>query len=142
MMLQAGLFDDNAHTRETIYSFMRLRALRVEVDVKLALGEFTLTKPRLSGAHRTHGQGDGAERSGAVFEHAGPSHLLSNRKIQITELLADARRAQGAEFSLLKFMTSCGTTACAAGAAALEMLGDASDVPRAARRPRAVSGWS
>ncbi len=42
MMLQAGLFDDNPHTRETIYSFMRLRALRVEVDVKLALGEFTL----------------------------------------------------------------------------------------------------
>ena len=42
MMLQAGFFDDNPHTRETIYSFMRLRALRVEVDVKLALGEFTL----------------------------------------------------------------------------------------------------
>jgi hypothetical protein len=33
MMLQAGLFDDNPHTREIIYNFMRLRALRVEVDV-------------------------------------------------------------------------------------------------------------
>ena len=42
MMLQAGLFDDSPHTREIIYNFMRLRALRVEVDVKLALGEFTL----------------------------------------------------------------------------------------------------
>ena len=41
-MLQAGLFDDSPHTREIIYNFMRLRALRVEVDVKLALGEFTL----------------------------------------------------------------------------------------------------
>ena len=42
MMLQAGLFDDSPHTREIIYHFMRLRALRVEIDVKLALGEFTL----------------------------------------------------------------------------------------------------
>ena len=42
MMLQAGLFDDSPHTREIIYNFMRLRALRVEADVKLALGEFTL----------------------------------------------------------------------------------------------------
>ena len=42
MMLQSGLFDDSPHTREIIYNFMRLRALRVEVDVKLALGEFTL----------------------------------------------------------------------------------------------------
>jgi uncharacterized protein (DUF885 family) len=38
MMLQAGLFDDSPQTREIIYNFMRLRALRVEVDVKLALG--------------------------------------------------------------------------------------------------------
>src|SRR5207247_8997955 len=44
MMLQAGLFDDSPHTREIIYNFMRLRALRVEVDVKLALGEFTLAQ--------------------------------------------------------------------------------------------------
>jgi uncharacterized protein (DUF885 family) len=46
MMLQAGLFDDSPHTREIIYNFMRLRALRVEVDVKLALGEFTLDRRR------------------------------------------------------------------------------------------------
>src|SRR5438093_5068922 len=42
MMLQAGLFDDRPHTREIIYNFMRLRALRVEVDVKLALGGLPL----------------------------------------------------------------------------------------------------
>src|SRR5208282_5173024 len=35
MMLQTGLFDDSPRTREIIYNFMRLRALRVEVDVKL-----------------------------------------------------------------------------------------------------------
>ena len=38
MILQAGLFDDSPHTREIIYNFVRLRALRVEVDVKLSLG--------------------------------------------------------------------------------------------------------
>ncbi|MBI3404715.1 MAG: DUF885 family protein [Acidobacteria bacterium] len=42
MMLQAGLFDDSPRTREIIYNMMRLRALRVEVDVKLALGLFTI----------------------------------------------------------------------------------------------------
>src|SRR4030088_3183806 len=44
MMLQAGLFDDSPRTREIIYNFMRLRALRVEVDVKLALGSFTIAQ--------------------------------------------------------------------------------------------------
>ena len=38
MMLDAGLYDDSPRSREIIYNFARLRALRVEVDVKLALG--------------------------------------------------------------------------------------------------------
>ena len=42
MMLEAGLFDNSPRSREIIYNFMRLRALRVEVDVKLALGLFTI----------------------------------------------------------------------------------------------------
>ena len=46
MMLQAGLFDDSPRTREIIYNFMRFRALRVEVDVKLSTGEFTIRAGR------------------------------------------------------------------------------------------------
>src|SRR5207249_1837293 len=42
MLLHAGLFDDSPRSREFIWNFMRLRALRVEVDVKLALGVFSL----------------------------------------------------------------------------------------------------
>src|SRR5437016_6965671 len=42
MLLHAGLFDDSPRSREFIWNFMRLRALRVEVDVKLALGMFSL----------------------------------------------------------------------------------------------------
>ena len=44
MMLQAGLYDDSPRTREIIYNFARLRALRVEADVKLALGEFSIAQ--------------------------------------------------------------------------------------------------
>ena len=41
MMLQSGLYDDSPHTREIVYNQMRLRAVRVIVDVKVALGLFT-----------------------------------------------------------------------------------------------------
>ena len=40
-MLQSGLYDESPHTREIVYNQARLRALRVIVDVKVALGEFT-----------------------------------------------------------------------------------------------------
>src|SRR5262249_10835418 len=44
MMLQAGLYDDSPRSREIIHNFARLRALRVEADVKLALGEFSIAQ--------------------------------------------------------------------------------------------------
>src|SRR5205807_5260222 len=42
MLLQAGLFNDSPRSREIIYNFMRLRAVRVDVDVRLASGELTI----------------------------------------------------------------------------------------------------
>jgi len=42
MLLQAGLFDHSPRSRDVAYNMMRLRALRMEVDVKLALGQLTL----------------------------------------------------------------------------------------------------
>jgi uncharacterized protein (DUF885 family) len=137
MMLQAGLFDDNAHTRETIYSFMRLRALRVEVDVKLALGEFTLTQAADYLA-RTVPMDKATAQSEAALFSSTPGQAISYQigKIQITELLADARRAQGAEFSLLKFndfVWNNGNVPLALQR--WEMLGDASDVPASSPPP-------
>jgi len=104
MMLQAGLFDDNPRTRATIYSFMRLRALRVEVDVKLALGEFTLDQAALY-LQRTVPMDAATAHDEAASFASTPGQAISYQigKIQITELLADARRAQGADFSLLRF---------------------------------------
>jgi uncharacterized protein (DUF885 family) len=42
MMLQSGLFDDSPRTREIIYKFMLLRAVGIELDIRMALSEFTL----------------------------------------------------------------------------------------------------
>ena len=104
MMLQAGFFDDNPHTRETIYSFMRLRALRVEVDVKLALGEFTLQQGADYLAN-TVPMDKATALDEAAFFSSTPGQAISYQigKLQITQLLADARRKQGADFSMLKF---------------------------------------
>ena len=44
MMLQAGLWAESPRSREIIYNFARLRALRVEVDVRLATGTFTIAQ--------------------------------------------------------------------------------------------------
>jgi len=104
MMLQAGFFDDDPHTRETIYSFMRLRALRVEVDVKLALGEFTLEQ----GAdylERTVPMDRATALDEAAMFASTPGQGISYQigKLQITEMLADARRMQGKDFSMLQF---------------------------------------
>ena len=104
MMLQAGFLDDNPHTRETIYSFMRLRALRVEVDVKLALGEFTLQQAADYLARTVPMDRATALDEAAMFSST-PGQGISYQigKLEITQLLSDARRKQGADFSMLQF---------------------------------------
>ena len=132
MMLQAGYFDDNPHTRETIYSFMRLRALRVEVDVKLALGEFTLEQgadylARTVPMDRATALGEAAMFSSTPGQ--GISYQIG--KLQITKLLSDARRIQGKDFSMLQFnnfVWNNGNVPIALQR--WELLQDASDVPR------------
>ncbi len=104
LMLQAGLFDDNAHTRATIYNFMRLRALRVEVDVRLALGEYTLEQAA-DYLQRTVPMDHATALEEAANFAATPGTAISYQigKTQILALLADARRHDGAAFSLLNF---------------------------------------
>ncbi len=104
MMLQAGLFDNSPHSREIIYSFVRLRALRVEADVKLALGEFTLQQAADYLASTVPMDSATALSEASLFAST-PGQAISYQvgKIQIFSLLADMRRAQGNQFSLLKF---------------------------------------
>jgi uncharacterized protein (DUF885 family) len=104
MMLQAGLFDDSPHTREIIYTFARLRALRVEVDVKLALGQFTLDQAAKYLEQRVP-MDTGTAREEATFFSTTPGQAIAYQigKLQISKLLADARMQQGDKFNLRAF---------------------------------------
>jgi uncharacterized protein (DUF885 family) len=142
MMLQAGLFDDDANTRGTIYSFMRLRALRVEVDVKLALGEFSLQQAA-DYLERTVPMDRATALAEAATFAGTPGQAISYQvgKVQITGLLADARRAQGPAFSLLAFndyVWQNGNVPIALQR--WELLGDAADVPAVAAPPGTARG--
>ncbi len=103
-MLQAGLFDDSPHTREIIYNFMRLRALRVEVDVKLALGEFTLDQATKYLQEKVPMDSDTARQEAIAFS-TGPGQAITYQigKLQIMKFLAEARMQQGDKFNLRTF---------------------------------------
>jgi uncharacterized protein (DUF885 family) len=104
MMLQAGLFDDSPHTREIIYNFMRLRALRVEVDVRLALGEFDLDQAAKY-LHEKVPMDEDTARQEAIAFATGPGQAITYQigKLQILKFLADARLQQGDKFNLRTF---------------------------------------
>jgi uncharacterized protein (DUF885 family) len=104
MMLQAGLFDHSPHTREIIYNFMRLRALRVEVDVKLALGQFT-PEQAAKYLQATVPMDATTARQEAIAFSTAPGQGISYQigKVQLTKLLAEARLQQGDKFNLRAF---------------------------------------
>jgi uncharacterized protein (DUF885 family) len=104
MMLQAGLFDDSPHTREIIYNFMRLRALRVEVDVKLALGKFTLEQAAKYLREKVPMDEETARQEAIAFATSpGGAMTYQIGKLQILKFLADARMEQGDKFNLRAF---------------------------------------
>ncbi len=104
MMLQAGLFDDSPHTREIIYNFMRLRALRVEVDVKLAIGQFTLEQAAKY-LHEKVPMDEQTARQEAIAFCTGPGQAITYQigKLQIVKFLSNARMQQGDKFNLRAF---------------------------------------
>jgi hypothetical protein len=104
MLLQAGLFDDTPRSREIIYNFMRLRAVRVAVDVRLALGELTVEAAARELATRVP-MDAGTAYEEASFFASSPGQAITYQvgKNQILGFLSDARRAQGANFNLRGF---------------------------------------
>lgn len=104
MMLQAGFFDDSPKTRETLYSFMRLRALRVEVDVKLATAEFTIEQAA-DYLSRTVPMDPGTAHDEAALFASTPGQAITYQigKLQVVRFLAEARRARGDAFDLRAF---------------------------------------
>jgi uncharacterized protein (DUF885 family) len=104
MMLQAGLFDDSPHTREIIYNFMRLRTLRVEVDVKLALGQFTLEQAAKYLQEKVPMDEQTARQEAIAFSTSpGGAMTYQIGKLQILKFIADARMQQGDRFNLRAF---------------------------------------
>jgi uncharacterized protein (DUF885 family) len=132
MMLHAGLFDDSPHTRQIIYNFMRLRALRVEVDVKLALGEFTLEQAAKYLQEKVPMDEQTARQEATAFS-TGPGQAITYQigKLQIMKFLADARMQRGDKFNLRAFhdfVWKNGNVPIALQR--WEFLDDASDVPK------------
>ncbi len=104
MLLQFGLFDDRPRTREIIYNFMRLRALRVEVDIRLALGSFTIEEAGAYLARTVPMDAATANEEAGFFAH-NPGQAISYQigKLQILKFLADAKTQRGKDFDLRAF---------------------------------------
>ena len=107
LLLQAGLFDYSPGTREIIYSFMRLRALRVEIDIRLAVGDFTIEQAGDYLARAVPMDRETAIAE-AVFFAFNPGQAISYQigKLQILQFLTDAKLDQGKDFSLRHFHDS------------------------------------
>jgi hypothetical protein len=104
MLLQAGLFDDSPRSREIIYNFMRLRALRVAVDVRLALGELTIDTAADELARRVPMDAATAREEASLFaSEPGQAITYQIGKLQILRFLAQSRAAKGDAFDLRTF---------------------------------------
>ncbi|WP_163505827.1 DUF885 family protein [Fodinicola acaciae] len=104
MTLQAGLFADRPDSMRQIANFLRLRAIRAELDVELALGSISLDEAadrllRLVPVDREMAFHD------ATGLAARPGQRLSYQagKQQILDLLASARVHFGDSFDLRRF---------------------------------------
>jgi uncharacterized protein (DUF885 family) len=104
MMLQTGLYDDSPRSREIIYNFARLRALRVEVDVKLALGELTMTQGADYVARAVPMDRKTAETDAADYVAVpGLGIAYEIGKLQIERMLAERSLQLGDKFNLRQF---------------------------------------
>ncbi|MDT4914229.1 MAG: hypothetical protein QOC66_3357, partial [Pseudonocardiales bacterium] len=93
LMLVAGLFDDAPATAEFVANAMRLRSLRVEIDVTLASGMRTLDAAADTLADTVPMDRQTAQEEAAFFA-GNPGQGLSYQigKLQILELLAACQR--------------------------------------------------
>lgn len=101
LMLQFGLFDDRPHTREIIYRFMRLRALRVDVDINLGLGNYDIEAAgRYLASTVPMDVATATQEAGFFARTPGQAISYQIGKLQILQLIADARLKLGENFSL------------------------------------------
>jgi uncharacterized protein (DUF885 family) len=101
LMLVSGLLDDAPHTRTAVCNFMRLRALRVTVDIGLATGTASITGAARDLASRIPVDAATAREEAAFFAQT-PGQALTYQvgKTQLIGLIADAVRSHGAGLDL------------------------------------------
>jgi hypothetical protein len=104
LMLRSGLFDDAPGTRAAVHAFLRLRALRVLVDLGLVTGRMSIPEAGRYMAERVPMDAETADHEAAYFA-ATPAQAMTYQigKTQIQAFLADAARVQGERFSLRDF---------------------------------------
>lgn len=104
MLLQFGLFDNKPKTREIIYNFMRLRALRVEIDIRLATGSFSIEQAANYLAETVPMDKESAISEAGFFAY-NPGQAISYQigKLQILKFLSDAKIKRGDQFNLREF---------------------------------------
>jgi hypothetical protein len=104
LMLTAGLFADAPHSQALMYNFMRLRALRVVIDVSLAIGALDIDSATRF-LVETVPMDEETAHDEAVFFAGFPGQGLTYQigKTQILSLMADAIRSNPSAFNLQEF---------------------------------------
>jgi hypothetical protein len=104
LLLTAGLYADAPKAREMVANYMRLRALRVEADVRLALGTFTIAQAAEYLRTSVPMDAETARGEAAAFA-SSPGQAISYQigKLQVQRLLAETKKDQGDAFRLRAF---------------------------------------
>jgi Bacterial protein of unknown function (DUF885) len=104
LLLQYGLFDDSPRTKEIIYSFMRLRALRVDVDINLAVGNYSIKNAgEYLASTVPMDLPTGIQEAGFFAYNPGQAISYQIGKLQILSLIAEAKVILGEDFDLRNF---------------------------------------
>jgi hypothetical protein len=104
LLLQYGLFDDSPKSREIIYSFMRLRALRVDVDINLAIGNYNIQDAgRYLASTVPMDLETGIQEAGFFAYNPGQAISYQIGKLQILKLISEAKVLHGDDFNLREF---------------------------------------
>ena len=101
--LQLGFYDKRPRSRELIYNFLRLRALRVIVDVKMALGQMTVDEAVDALMAVPMDRRIASEEADDFFAAPTGGTVYLIGKAQIERLLAERRLQLGADFNLRQF---------------------------------------
>ena len=104
LMLAAGLFEDAPNTQIVMWNFMKLRALRVIVDVNLAIGRMSIESAAKFLEEKVPMDFQTAREEAIMFS-SSPGQAISYQigKTQILNLISEAIVSQGDNFKLQEF---------------------------------------